>query len=105
MNSFSRCAVAFLLLALVLCSSIVFAQDKDVKKDKVDTTLTLSIPVLEKQQADLQSALQNTIKNRDDAKAFVEKSEKDIVALQASINTINAVLKDPSFKVTKKKKE
>ena len=93
--------VISVIIVGILLVGISNAQDKKVVKD---TTLSLSIPALEKQVTDLQTALQTQIKNRDDAKTFLENTEKNILSLQASINTVQAILSDKSFRIDKNEK-
>lgn len=93
--------VMFVIIIGILLVGISNAQDKKVVKD---TTLSLSIPALEKQVSDLQTALQNQTKSLEEAKTFVENTQKNIISLQASINAIQAVLNDKTFRINKNEK-
>ncbi|MBE3141491.1 MAG: hypothetical protein IMZ53_13025 [Thermoplasmata archaeon] len=79
-----------LLTVLFLAVGISLAQEKKKETPK-DTLLTLSLPVLDKQLADLEAELQKQQKGEQDAITFLEQTRKNIVQLQTTISTINYI--------------
>jgi hypothetical protein len=91
-----------LVFALLLSTMIINAQEKK-NQTPTDTTLTLSLPALEKKIAELKVEYEKQIKARDDAKVFLQTTENNIVSLTAMINTIETLKRDMQFQIKKEK--
>jgi hypothetical protein len=93
-----------LCLMILMFSARGLAQEKVVGAVK-DTTVTLSISAIDKQIVELKAELEKQIKARDEARAFLETTERNIVSITATLNTIDVLKNGLMYRSGKKNRE